>query len=67
MVKKAEPGISRAERITDIGLDRLEKQLESGINISGVVLAQWIKRYGDSARRIIKKHHRYQESFDRIK
>ena len=67
MVKKVEPGISRAERIADVGLDRLEKQLESGIKISSPVLAQWIKRYGDSARRIIKKHQCYQEAFDRIK
>lgn len=67
MVKKSEPGVSRSERISDVGLERLEKQLESGINISGAVLAQWIKRYGDSARRIIKKHHRYQEAFDLIK
>jgi hypothetical protein len=67
MVKKAEPGISRAERIADVSLERLEKQLESGVNISSAVLAQWIKRYGDSARRIIKKHHCYREAFDRIK
>jgi hypothetical protein len=67
MVKKSEPGVSRSERISDVGLDRLEKQLESGVNISSAVLAQWIKRYGDSARRIIKKHHCYQEAFDRIK
>ncbi|NNJ97768.1 MAG: hypothetical protein HKP12_11480 [Gammaproteobacteria bacterium] len=67
MVKKSEPGVSRSERISDVGLDRLEKQLESGVNISSAVLAQWIKRYGDSARRIIKKHHCYKEAFDRIK
>ncbi len=61
-----EPGVSRSDRISAEGLARLEKQLESGINISSPVLAQWIKRYGDSARRIIKKHDRYRPEFDRI-
>lgn len=60
------PGVSRSDRLSDEGLNRLEKQLESGINISSKVLTQWIKRYGDSARKIIKKHHRYSPEFDRI-
>jgi hypothetical protein len=60
------PGVSRSDRLSDEGLNRLEKQLESGINISSKVLAQWIKRYGDAARKIIKKHHRYSPEFDRI-
>jgi hypothetical protein len=61
-----EPGVSRPGRISEEGLARLEKQLESGVNISAQVLAQWIKRYGDSARKIIKKHDRYRAEFDRI-
>jgi hypothetical protein len=60
------PGVSRSDRLSDEGLKRLEKQLESGINISSKVLVQWIKRYGDSARKIIKKYHRYSPEFDRI-
>ena len=54
--KKPRPGISRTKRLSEEGLARLEKQLESGVNISPSVLAQWIKRYGDSARQIINKH-----------
>jgi len=56
--KKREPGISRTDTISNEGLERLEKQLASGMNISPGVLAQWIKRYGDAAREIIKKHKR---------
>ena len=63
---KPTPGVSRPDRLTDEGLTRLEKQLESGVNISSQVLAQWIKRYGDAARTIIKKHDRYYPEFDRI-
>jgi len=64
--KKPRPGVSRPDRLSDEGLTRLEKQLESGVNISSPVLAQWIKRYGDSAREILKKHHRYCSEFDEI-
>jgi len=60
------PGVSRSDRLSAEGLTRLEKQLGSGVNISSQVLAQWIKRYGDSARKIIKKHHRYRPEFDQI-
>lgn len=61
-----EPGVSRSDRLSEAGLARLEKQLESGVNISHQVLAQWIKRYGDSAREIIQKYGRYRPEFDRI-
>jgi hypothetical protein len=60
------PGVSRSGRISEEGLARLARQLESGVNISNRVLAQWIKRYGDSARSIIRKHDRYRPEFDRI-
>lgn len=50
------PGVSRSERLTDEGLERLEKQLSAGIKISQMVLDQWIKRYGDRARKIIEKY-----------
>ena len=58
------PGVSRQDRLSGDGLARLEKQLESGLNISSQVLAQWIKRYGNPAREIIKKHNRYRSEFD---
>ncbi|MGB5457312.1 MAG: hypothetical protein WBO14_15145 [Gammaproteobacteria bacterium] len=64
--KKSGPGVSRTERISAEGLERLEKQLESGVNISSVVLGQWIRRYGDPARRLIRKYNRYQKAFDHI-
>lgn len=57
--KKPQPGVSRLSRISDEGLQRLEKQLTSGVNVSAPVLAQWIKRYGEAARELIKKHGKY--------
>ena len=66
MNKKPMPGVARQQRLSDEGLARLDKQLESGVNMSRRVLAQWIIRYGDSARKVIKKHARYREEFDAI-
>lgn len=58
------PGVSRSNRISDEGLLRLEKQLSRGGKISKIVLAQWVQRYGDSAREIIKKYGCYLDEFD---
>lgn len=55
------PGISRDNRISDDGLQRLEKQLQRDGQISDVVLAQWIKRYGELARVIIRNAGRYRD------
>ena len=55
MIKPA-PGVSREQRISDEGLSRLEKQLRSGRKISTQVLKQWIKRYGDDARQLLKRY-----------
>lgn len=55
-MSKPVPGVSRQQRISDEGLARLEKQLQSGVKISSVVLQQWIKRYGDEARMLLKSH-----------
>jgi hypothetical protein len=65
--KLPEPGVSRIERISTEGLKRLEKQLDSGVRISTEVLAQWIRRYGDPARRIIKKYQQYRPELDDIR
>jgi len=54
----AGPGVSRKERISDEGLGRLEKQLKLGIKISEQVLQQWVRRYGDAARDLLKKYRR---------
>ena len=62
--KKPVPGVSRQDRLSGDGLARLEKQLEAGLNISSQVLAQWIKRYGNPARELIKKHDRYRQELD---
>jgi hypothetical protein len=56
--KKPVPGVSRSERLSNEGLTRLESQLKSGVNVSPMVLAQWIKRYGKPAVEIIKKYQR---------
>jgi hypothetical protein len=54
--KKPVPGVSRSERLSNEGLTRLENQLKAGVNVSPMVLAQWIKRYGEPAVTIIKKY-----------
>jgi len=62
--KNLMPGVSRDNRISNEGLERLEKQLARGVKIARPVLAQWIKRYGDPAKRIIKKYSLYSSEFD---
>jgi len=52
------PGVSREQRISDEGLRRLQKQLQSGVRISEPVLQQWVKRYGDAAKDIIQKYRK---------
>lgn len=53
---KSVPGVSREQRLSDEGLARLDKHLRLGMKISSPVLRQWIKRYGDDARKLLKKH-----------
>lgn len=53
---KATPGVCREQRISDEGLQRLQKQLQHGVNINHQVLRQWIKRYGDAARDLLKDY-----------
>lgn len=53
------PGIGRPNRLSGEGLERLERQLEHGSHISDGVLVQWIRRYGEPARAIIRRHGRY--------
>ncbi len=52
------PGISRDARISDAGLQRLETLMQRGGQISDAVLLQWIHRYGEAARTIIRQHGR---------
>ena len=57
--KPRTPGISRDKRLSDDGLQRLERQLRSGSQISDPVLTQWIRHDGEPARKIIRRHGRY--------
>lgn len=62
MPHERSPGISREHRIGDEGLARLEKQLIAGTRLSSTVLSQWVKRYGDSAKELIRRYGQsYQE------
>lgn len=54
----ADPGVSREKRISDEGLARLEKHLKLGDKINVQVLQQWVRRYGDDARDLLKKYDR---------
>lgn len=53
---EGKPGVSREQRISDEGLQRLERQLQRGAKINEPVLAQWIRRYGEPARALIQKY-----------
>jgi hypothetical protein len=59
-----QPGISRDNRLSEQGLVRLENQLERGSQISDAVLSQWIRRYGDAARDVIRRYGRYSEAVE---
>lgn len=55
MVKRGpSPGVSRDERLSEDGLERLRKQLQGGTKPAAIVLQQWVKRYGEAAREIIR-------------
>jgi hypothetical protein len=64
MTRTPVPGVSRCERITDEGLARLEKQLQRGSRISDPVLTQWIRRYGEPAREIIRAAGHYHDGLE---
>lgn len=57
--RKPTPGVSRETRISDEGLQRLEAHLQRGAKMGDAVLAQWIKRYGDAARTLLKRYGCY--------
>lgn len=58
------PGVSRSNRLSAEGLLRLENQLATGARMTDQVLAQWIRRYGEPARDIIREHGRDSQAFD---
>ena len=51
-----EPGVSRENRISAEGLQRLERQLQRGARIGQAVRQQWIRRYGQAAIDIMRKY-----------
>ena len=61
---KPRPGITREARIDAEGLQRLERHLQRGARIGPVVLAQWIKRYGDAARELLRKYGQYDDKLE---
>ena len=63
---KSSPGVSREHRISIECLQRLEKQLASGVAISDMVLAQWITRYGNAAVSVIREHGRYSAELEKL-
>jgi hypothetical protein len=62
--RQGTPGVSRADRLSQEGLDRLDRQLTNAGQVSDVVLSQWIKRYGEPARALIRKHGRYHDELE---
>ena len=50
------PGISRQDRISEEGLDRLEKQLQRGARMAAQVRQQWVRRYGQAAIELFEKY-----------
>jgi hypothetical protein len=53
--RKPLPGVSRETRLSDEGLQRLERQLRAG-TISKTVLEQWVRRYGKAAQQLIDRY-----------
>jgi hypothetical protein len=58
------PGVSRESRIGATGLERLERHLQGGAKIGRAVLTQWIRRYGEPARALIKRYGQYEEDLE---
>jgi hypothetical protein len=56
--KRGRPGVSREQRISDEVLLRLERQLREGRGISAMVLRQWVARYGEPAKELLRKYDR---------
>ena len=59
-------GISRTDRLVAEGMVRLARQLAHGSQISDEVLAQWLRRYGEPARVLIKQHDRYHAGLEAV-
>lgn len=62
MSHQPSPGVSRHKRLSEEGLQRLERQLQSSMRVGEAVLLQWVRRYGDAAIRRIEESGRMTES-----
>jgi hypothetical protein len=62
--RDAQPGIGRERRLGDEGLRRLEAQLTRGTRLSDAVLAQWLRRYGEAARQLLRAHGCYHRGLE---
>lgn len=56
--RKPVPGVSQQDRDIAERLSRLEQQLVAG-TISRAVLKQWVRRYGDAARKLIVRYEQW--------
>lgn len=61
-----QPGVSREQRVSDDGLERLEKHLKLGTRINPQVLKQWIRRYGKPAEALIRQYNQYSSELDSL-
>ena len=57
--RRPTPGVSRELRIGAAGLERLALHLARGEGIADVVLRQWVRRYGEPARELLRRYGRY--------
>lgn len=64
MTTKPRPDAFPKRTTTDDGLAQLEKQLRTASAISESVLLQWIRRYGEAARVIMRRHGRNPEDIE---
>ncbi len=58
MSRRPRPGVSRDERLSDEGLRRLQRQLQSTMGLRDPILLQWVRRYGQAAIRLIEENGR---------
>ena len=65
MSRRPHPGISRADRLSEEGLQRLQRQLASAMRVSEPVLLQWVRRYGEQAVALIEAQGRMSGSLRR--
>lgn len=63
--KNSTPGIDRQQRISDEGLQRLARQLQTGAKMSAAVRQQWIKRYGADAEALFARYLRLETDASR--